>query len=74
MPWASIVGAIATTVIGGMMADDGGGGRPLTRLPSSGLGLLGMQERVNADGGTLHVGPRSRGGFVVRATVPVGAA
>lgn len=56
------------------VADDGGGGRPLTRLPSSGLGLLGMQERVNADGGTLHVGPRSRGGFVVRATVPVGAA
>ncbi|MBU4337279.1 MAG: sensor histidine kinase, partial [Actinobacteria bacterium] len=53
------------------VSDDGGGGRPLTRLPSSGLGLLGMQERVGADGGTLHVGPRSRGGFVVRATVPV---
>lgn len=27
MPWASIVGAIATSVIGGMMADDGGGGQ-----------------------------------------------
>ncbi|MBU4214520.1 MAG: sensor histidine kinase [Actinobacteria bacterium] len=53
------------------VSDDGGGGRPLTRLPSSGLGLLGMQERVGADGGTLYVGPRSRGGFVVRATVPV---
>lgn len=27
MPWVSIVGAIATSVIGGMMADDGGGGQ-----------------------------------------------
>jgi signal transduction histidine kinase len=53
------------------VSDDGGGGRPLTRLPSSGLGLLGMQERVAADGGSLHVGPRSRGGFVVRARIPV---
>lgn len=37
----------------------------------SGLGLLGMRERVTADGGTLHAGPRPRGGFLVRAHVPL---
>jgi hypothetical protein len=30
-----------------------------------------MRERVTADGGTLHAGPRSRGGFLVRAHVPL---
>jgi signal transduction histidine kinase len=49
------------------------GGRPDGPTQGSNLGLVGMRERVGAVGGTLHTGPRTRGGFVVRAAVPVGA-
>lgn len=35
-----------------------------------GFGLKGMRERVEALGGTLHVGPTADGGFEVRATLP----
>ncbi|SJN08326.1 Hemoglobin, heme-dependent two component system sensory histidine kinase ChrS [Leucobacter sp. 7(1)] len=53
-----------------------GGARP--GLPSgsrgSGLGLRGMRERLGAVGGTVWAGPRERGGFLVRAHVPLGAA
>ena len=36
----------------------------------AGLGLSGLAERVTARGGSLQVGPRPEGGFVVRAEVP----
>jgi signal transduction histidine kinase len=39
-----------------------------------GYGLVGMRERVDALGGTLHVGPRTEGGWGVLATLPVPAA
>lgn len=52
------------------VTDDGAGGRT-AGLPSSGLGLVGMRERVAADGGTLEAGPRQRGGFLVRAHIPL---
>ncbi|RLQ84680.1 sensor histidine kinase [Mycetocola zhadangensis] len=35
-----------------------------------GLGHVGMQERVDALGGTLELGPRVRGGYLVRARIP----
>ncbi|WP_394289085.1 sensor histidine kinase [Microbacterium sp.] len=38
-----------------------------------GLGLVGMRERAAASGGTLEARGRDRGGFLVRARVPVGA-
>ena len=49
---------------------DDGVGRP-TGAPGTGLGLVGIRERVAADGGTLEARPRARGGFLVRATVPL---
>lgn len=42
------------------------------RVPG-GLGQLGMRERVATSGGTLEVGPRSRGGYLVRARLPITA-
>ncbi|MFE3092803.1 sensor histidine kinase [Streptomyces sp. NPDC059248] len=42
--------------------------------PVPGLGLLGMRERVNALGGRLSAGPRSGGGFTVRAELSLDGA
>ena len=39
-----------------------------------GHGLVGMKERVAVVGGTLESGPRSGGGFVVKARIPIGGA
>ncbi|WP_166880829.1 sensor histidine kinase [Salinibacterium sp. ZJ450] len=40
---------------------------------TGGLGQVGMRERVTAIGGDLEVGPRSRGGYRVRASIPLSA-
>jgi signal transduction histidine kinase len=40
--------------------------------PSTGYGHAGMRERVRLYGGRLESGPRSDGGYVVRAYVPIG--
>ncbi|MFI6080327.1 histidine kinase [Streptomyces sp. NPDC051217] len=42
--------------------------------PTSGLGLLGMHERVTALGGRLRTGPHSTGGFTVQAELPTDGA
>ncbi len=55
------------------------GARPAARAGSAagsgtgggGLGQVGMRERLAAVGGTLEAGPRSRGGYLVRASVPL---
>jgi signal transduction histidine kinase len=47
------------------------GNVPLQPRPG-GLGHVGMRERVEAHGGTLEIGPRARGGYLVRARLPVG--
>ncbi len=52
------------------IADDGSGREQ--PASSSGLGLLGMRERVQALGGTLQVSGPSPAGFVVEATIPLG--
>lgn len=42
--------------------------------PGTGHGHLGMRERVDAVGGTIQIGPRARGGYLVRAHIPTGKA
>ena len=38
-----------------------------------GHGLVGMRERIALCGGELESGPRSGGGFIVRARLPIEA-
>jgi len=51
------------------VSDDGAGGGAAST--GSGRGLAGMAERVEVLGGTVTAGPRSSGGFEVRATIPL---
>ncbi len=55
--------------------DDGTGirNRAGLRPAGTGLGLIGMRERVTALGGRLHAGPRDGGGFQVHAEFPARA-
>lgn len=48
-------------------------GTARTRRAPGGLGQLGMRERVATAGGSLEVGARSRGGYLVRARLPLPA-
>jgi signal transduction histidine kinase len=49
-------------------------GTSVSPMPAeSGLGLIGMRERVSALGGRLNAGPREGGGFRVRAELPARA-
>jgi signal transduction histidine kinase len=53
---------------------DDDGRATLEVVPSPGMGLTGMRERVTALGGQLHAGPRPEGGFTVRALLPTAGA
>lgn len=46
-------------------------GRPRTGTSGTGLGLLGIRERVAAHGGIAEIGPRLTGGYRVRVRFPV---
>lgn len=69
--------AVALRHLGGRLeatvTDDGRGG---TQLPDAahggGFGLVGLNERVTALGGTLSAGPRAGTGWEVRAVIPLG--
>ncbi|WP_255461154.1 sensor histidine kinase [Glaciihabitans sp. INWT7] len=52
---------------------DSGSGSAVA-APGTGHGQLGMRERVDAVGGTIQIGPRARGGYLVRARIPTGEA
>ena len=47
-------------------------GHPIGGTSGSGLGLLGMRERVTSHRGTSEIGPRITGGYRVRVRLPVG--
>jgi signal transduction histidine kinase len=51
---------------------DDGTGEPGRLTPGGGHGLAGMRERAALLGGELAAGPRSSGGFAVRARLPLG--
>jgi len=62
---------------GGTLAVDVSNGGPLARPPlplpvaaGSGLGLVGLRERVGLAGGSFHAGPEADGGFRVHAQLP----
>ena len=55
-----------------VQVDDDGTGNG-TRPAGTGLGLIGMRERVSALGGRLHAGPADGGGFQVSAEFPARA-
>jgi signal transduction histidine kinase len=41
-------------------------------MPTGGLGLIGLSERLCLMDGTLHTGPRPDGGYRLQATLPIG--
>ncbi|MER7173139.1 sensor histidine kinase, partial [Streptomyces mesophilus] len=52
-----------------LVTDDGRAGPDTGFEP--GIGLTGMRERVEGLGGTLECGPKTEGGFLVRAQLPL---
>ncbi|WP_035846770.1 sensor histidine kinase [Kitasatospora azatica] len=52
------------------VVNDCPGGGEQVRLPSGGNGLVGMEERVRALGGSFAAGPEQDGGFRVEALLP----
>ncbi|MEV1332661.1 histidine kinase [Micromonospora costi] len=44
---------------------------PTRAAHRGGYGLIGIRERVETLGGTLHAGPRRNAGWAVRATLPI---
>jgi signal transduction histidine kinase len=53
------------------VSDEGRGVVSELAATGAGHGLIGMRERVEIYGGELSSGPRTGGGYVVRAVLPV---
>ena len=53
------------------VSDDGRGAVSSLAATGAGHGLIGMRERVEIYGGELTSGPRTGGGYVIHAVLPV---
>lgn len=53
------------------ITDDGLGAAAEPATGGSGLGLMGMQERVEIYNGSFHAGPRPGGGYCVDVSLPI---
>ncbi|MFJ8043726.1 sensor histidine kinase [Kitasatospora sp. NPDC096147] len=60
----------APALVTGRAVDNGTGRDPAMPSAGSGLGLVGMAERVALYGGTLRAGPGDGGGFAVEFSLP----
>jgi signal transduction histidine kinase len=56
------------------IVDDGTAAGEASGRTGRGHGLIGMRERAAVFGGELQAGPRSQGGFAVRASIPLDGA
>jgi signal transduction histidine kinase len=56
------------------IVDDGTAAAQANARTGRGHGLIGMRERAAVFGGELQAGPRSGGGFAVRASIPLDGA
>jgi signal transduction histidine kinase len=56
------------------IVDDGTAAAQANARAGRGHGLIGMRERAAVFGGELEAGPRSQGGFAVRASIPLDGA
>jgi signal transduction histidine kinase len=68
-----------TEVLEVRVSDEGAGGPPAAGIveggsPEMGRGIRGMRERCGLLGGELTAGPRPRGGFEVKARLPLALA
>ena len=62
---------LGARAVGARGVGTGAGAGATSSRSGTGLGQVGMRERLAAVGGTLEAGPRSRGGYLVRASVPL---
>ena len=79
--WSDAAVEVEVTNTGAVRGPVGAVGAPAARhtvagsdaewSDAGGLGQLGMRERVTAAGGTIELGPRVRGGYLVRARFPL---
>ena len=46
-------------------------GRPRAGTSGTGMGQLGIRERISSHGGAVEIGPRPLGGYRVRARIPL---
>ncbi|MGI5244192.1 sensor histidine kinase [Dactylosporangium sp. CA-139066] len=65
---ATVVVGYAPGSLSLVVTDDGTGGEGTSE---AGNGIAGMRHRAATFGGTVEAGPRDKGGFEVRATIPL---
>ena len=65
---ARVIVRVAATHAEVEVTDDG---RPRPGTSGTGMGQLGIRERISSHHGTVEMGPRPLGGYRVRARIPL---